>query len=173
MCFKEFCRISLKVIVAGAAAFAVFIGMGKLVNKETKEPPSEAANVNKESSNPAESKSTEETEKEIQKTSQENGSEKVILNGLRKTQNLFGKLLAVSQSLAMVVESVSRIFKKDYNPSYFNDGYSNMMGNPWNYSQPIQMNNGEVWRRISPYIIEAGPSNGTSQFYGNNNRYPF
>lgn len=165
MSFKTFCQISLKVIVAGAAAFAVFMGFSKLSKdnpaKNVDTPETSEGKLNPSSGDMTpNSNSTEITEK---------GNGVAIIDGLKRTQDLFGRFFVVIQSLILVVENLGVVFKKG------NFQQPLMGGNPWcnnygyGYGQPIQMNNGDVWRRISPYIIEAGNCN----YQGNQTNYPF
>lgn len=80
---------------------------------------------------------------------------------MKNVQDTCGRLFTFVQSLTMVVDNFSRIFRNDGN-SYLNQPY---YGDPWGYRQPIDMGNGVYWNRISPYIIEAS-STPDPRYYG-------
>lgn len=159
MCFKEFCQLGIKILAAGMTAAAVFFGIGKLTKKVKEKPKETAAEDNSEQqSSSGEGNRFQfncgEDQKEQPQQQQENNT---VLNGLRKTQDICGKLFAVFQSLTMVVENLNRIFGRNsggYEQPYFNQS------NPWCYSQQpvVQMDSGNVWTRLSPYIVAAGPN---------------
>lgn len=74
-----------------------------------------------------------------------------IVKGLKNVQESCGKLFAFMQSLTMVADNFLKIFRGDN--SYIGQPYYN---NPWGgYQQPVNMENGVFWNRISPYIVEA------------------
>lgn len=164
MNFKKVCQFGAKVLIAGVAVVAVYFGIDKLLSKtgsNTKEVNSSSSSGNSVVDSDLSQQNS--SPKEINE-----GSNNVI-SGLKKTQDICGKLFAVFQSLIMVVESVNRVFKNDGNQLEFGQ-YSQY--NPWCYSQypVVQMDNGNVWTRLSPYIVAAGPNPNSRNCnnYGNN-----
>lgn len=149
MSFKEFCQIGFKIIAASSAAVAVFIGIGKIIKekKEKEEDVTENCSNDEEQGNSFNYNGTTTT---VTKSKE---NESGLLEGIKKTQDVCGKLFTVFQSLSIVVDNLTKVFKGgDSNTSYFSS-------NPWyGYSQPVQMGNGQVWQRVSPFIVEAGPS---------------
>ena len=148
MNMKTICAIGLKILAAGLAGIAVFIGIGQL---------------SKNKSQSDESVSSDECDHEVNESSEVNintsensvKSGDKIVDNLRKVQDTCSKVFTVIQSLTIVADNLSRVFGKKgpgYTQSYFGR-------DPWSYSQPIDMGNGQVWNRISPYIIEVPPTN--------------
>lgn len=183
MCFKEICQLGIKVLAAGLTAAAVFFGIGKLGEKKKKavnNPEGEESKV-EESSRSAEgdnrfesSWNNDNNNNNFQPMAPQQETNGVIA-GLKKTQDICGKLFAVFQSLTTVVENLTRIFNGG-GSSYYDQPYFNQ-GNPWCYysQQPVQMDNGTVWTRLSPYIVAAGPNpnnfNNNNGFNNNRNHY--
>lgn len=168
MCFKEFCQLGIKILAAGMTAAAVFFGIGKLTKKKKEEPEETAAENNSEQQSSGEGNRFQFNYGDEQKEQPQQQQENAVLNGLKKTQDVCGKLFAVFQSLTMVVENLNRIFggnSGSYEQPYFNQS------NPWCYSQPVvQMDNGNVWTRLSPYIVAAGPNPNNNNGFNNYGR---
>lgn len=164
MSFKEFCQLGVKILAAGMTAAAVFFGIGKLTKKSKEKETAEDNSKQEETSSNGDNRFQFNCgEDQKQQPQQENS----VINGLKKTQDVCGKLFAVFQSLTMVVENLNRIFGNNGNEQpYFNQN------NPWCYSNPVvQMDNGNVWTRLSPYIVAAGPNpNNNNNGYNNYGR---
>lgn len=167
MCFKEFCQLGIKILAAGVTATVVFFGIGKLSKKKkavnnpnnaTEESSSEAATEGNSSRFEPSSEFGNNNRAEFNNYPQQPAESNSVLAGLKKTQDICGKLFAVFQSLTTVVENLTRIFNggSGYDQPYFNQG------NPWCYynqqPQTVQSDNGTIWTRLSPYIVAAGPN---------------
>jgi hypothetical protein len=97
----------------------------------------------------------------INTTESNNGS--VVISGLRAAQNTCGKLFNLAQGLVTVAESVGAFTNNNSGytcPSYGGYGY-----------YPPQMQCGDGWRRINPFIIESIPPQGAPINY--NSQYPY
>lgn len=157
MSFKEICQAGLKILAGIAAGVAVFIGISKIMKKTGNE-----ENVNQETEEKID-EGTGEIHGELRRTP---GKGEQFANGVRKVQDVCGKVFTIVQTLSLVADSISRVFgSSGVTQSYGSDPH--LYGNY--YGQPIDMGNGRIWNRVSPCIVEAGPSYG---YYGGNNGYP-
>lgn len=148
MNMKTICALGLKILAAGLAGVAVFIGIGQLSKNKNQQ-----SNSIDESDVSSESNSDEENSEVVTTNESLTKGDKIVDN-LRKVQDTCNKVFTVVQSLTIVADNLSRVFGKrttGYTQNYFGR-------DPWSYNQPIDMGNGQVWNRISPYIIEVPPT---------------
>lgn len=142
MDYGKILKFGFKVLAAAVAGAIVFIGVDKA-----------SSNNKKRQNNPPEDPCfTEDQTPERMNVPQvrKNNCEGDFVGKMRSVQDTCGKLFAFVQSLTTVADSFCRIFKTDN--GYIGQPYYN---NPWGYQQPIDMGNGVIWNRISPYIIET------------------
>ena len=147
-------EVGLKVVVAVGAGLAVFMGVSGAMENETRKNQRVAENTNPVEGNEGN------VEKNINTTEPKSS---VVVSGLRAAQNTCGKLFNLAQGLVTVAESVGAFTNgaSNYNyPNYGGYGY-----------YPPQMQCGESWRRINPFIIESIPPQGAPINY--NTRYPY
>ena len=148
MNWKIICEIGIKILAAAVAGTVVFVGINKSMTDSGK-----AAQV---------SPDVPPMQPQEQNNLPEKSEEPVVLSSLRATQDGFGKLFAFVQSLTMVAENLTRIFGSNSGPGYYSSQpYYN---DPWSFRQPVNAG-GQTWTRISPFIIEAGPTNPNSRSY--------
>lgn len=144
MTSKQFLIVSAKVLTAVAAGVAIFVGLGKTIEKRE-----ENRSTNKQ--DPSKQTVQDETA-----NNQEPNSGHKVLNNLRKVQDTCGKIFSVAQSLSTMAENLFRIFSKGRE-----SGFNQNM----NYSYGC---GSQGFTRLSPNIIQANynPNN-----YPGNNRY--
>lgn len=147
MNIKTICSFGIKVIAAGVAGIAVFLGIGRL-SKTKKCRTGDPSELETDSLNVSEQQLPQEAEP---------ASNDNIMNGLKKVQDISNKVFAVVQSLTIVADNLSRVFSNKGGAANYNQAYFGR--DPWSYCQPVDMGNGQVWNRISPYIIEVPPTN--------------
>ena len=142
---KTICAVGLKILAAGLAGVAVFIGIGQLSKNKSQESDSvnnDSNDFNNESS-------------EVSNSLENVTKGDKIVDNLRKVQDTCSKVFTVIQSLTVVADNLSRVFGKRTTVGYTQPYFGR---DPWSYNQPIDMGNGQVWNRISPYIIEVPPT---------------
>lgn len=142
MDYGKILKIGFKVLIATVAGAAVFIGVDKV------------GNSNKRRQNVQEDPCFGEQPERINGTPTQikrNADDSDFVNKMKNVQDACGKLFTFVQSLTTVADNFCRIFKND---SYVGQPYYN---NPWGYGyqHPIDMGNGVIWNRISPFIVEA------------------
>lgn len=142
MNWKLIGTVGLKVLLAAGTGLAVFVGISKATgNVERKNQGSNNFGFSENDVKP------EGVSNQVEQRSNE------LMNGLRATGEICGKLFAFVQSLTLVVENVGRIFGNggnDYSQPYYNQNSWMAYGG---YQGPQNMGNGLV--RINPFIIEA------------------
>ncbi len=140
-------EVGLKVVVAVGAGLAVFMGVESAMKKQQQSTGNDPGNAS--------------VGNGINTTESNNGS--VVISGLRAAQNTCGKLFSLAQGLVAVAESVGAFTNKNSGytcPSYGGYGY-----------YPPQMQCGDGWRRINPFILESIPPQGAPINY--NSQYPY
>jgi hypothetical protein len=149
MNWKIICEVGIKILAAAVAGTVVFVGINKTM--------AESGKVAQEKKEEPDIPSTQENN-----LPQVKYEEPVVLSSLRATQNGFCKLFAVVQSLTLVAENLTRIFGSSGSGGYY--ASQPYYSDPWSFRQPVNAG-GQTWTRISPFIIEAGPSAPNSRSY--------
>lgn len=152
MNYGKILSVGFKVLVAAVAGVAVFIGVDKInANNGNQNQPKQRCIPDDDpcfSSPRSEFQPNNDVPVQQVKRSEDDSS---IVEKMKNVQDTCGKLFTFVQSLTMVVDNFSRIFRNDGSSRLSQPYY----GDPWGYRQPINMGNGVYWNRISPYIIEA------------------
>lgn len=160
MNFREICQIGVKILVTGAAIMAVALGISKLTEKKQ---PVSASNGSSDGSNGGNKPAFDNNPQRKDTLPVNHEVDNEMVNGLKKTQDMCGKLFAVFQSLIVVVESFNRIFSNQPSNSYYNQPQMyGQFNDPWGFPRQqypiVQVDNNTVWTRLSPYIVAAGPN---------------
>lgn len=161
MNYGKILSVGFKVLVAAVAGVAVFIGVDKInTNNGNQNGGFRQKSIPDDPSFSSGSDFQPNNNTQIQQVKRDKNDSNIV-EKMKNVQDTCGRLFTFVQSLTMVVDNFSRIFRNDGN-SYLTQPY---YGDPWGYRQPIDMGNGVYWNRISPYIIEAS-STPDPRYYG-------
>ena len=163
MNFKILASIGAKILVAGAAGLALFLGISegtksvKENNNNCNVPPQN--NLNQNTWNPNVNQQTQPQQQNNQNVEPSKGD--IVMGGIKGATETLGKLSLLAQSLLSFVDSVVRLFKNNGNNQPFYNA-------PW-YAN--QANYGNNWSRVNSFIIQSNPN----PYYNYNgcNNYPF
>ena len=164
MNWSKVLKIGLEVLAASVAGLAIYAGIDHSVRHSRKSGNSQQGSTYQPEPSghfggPQEQQSAEVPKEENTFT------DKVVAvaDGLRGATSMCGKLLNFGQSLTQVVDSFNQIFRRDSAlppPNYYGD----YCGGEY---QCREMG-GQIWRRVSPFVIEAVPGGN----YSRNTQYP-
>ena len=155
--------VGFKVLTAVVAGAAVFIGIGQALSggdSQQRQPQQPKSGDDKKGSFPPETQTG--TSDQPQETRRSNTE--TISAAIRGAGETCGKLFTFAQSLSMVVDAGSRLFKKDNyysnQPAYYQSGNTFV---PVNNPQPFS-SGGINWVPNGSYVLQAVPN-------GNPNRW--
>lgn len=153
MNYGKILKIGFKVLIAAVAGAAVFIGVDKASNGNNQRKPN-----NSFQDDPCFSTGNGNRFNNGSPTTQvrRNEDDSNFVSKMKNVQDSCGKLFAFVQSLTVVADNFSRIFQNNGNSCIGQPYYGN---NRWGY-QPVNLGNGVIWNRISPYIVEVGTESG-------------
>ncbi len=154
--------VGFKILTAVVAGTAVFIGIGQaLSGGDSQQKPQQKSGDDKKSSFPPEI-SNNAPQAPVQEVKRSNTE--TISAAIRGAGETCGKLFTFAQSLSMVVDAGSRLFKKDNyysnQPAYYQNGNTFV---PVNNPQPFS-SGGINWVPNGSYVLQAVPN-------GNPNRW--
>lgn len=149
---KLVATVGFKVLTAVVAGAAVFIGIGQAISggESKKQPPVNPGGGEGKQPFPPETQKEETTE--VKRSSTE-----TISAAIKGAGETCGKLFTFAQSLSMVIDAGSRLFRKDSgygNPGYYQNGNSYV---PINNPQPFTSGNIN-WVPNGSYVLQAVPN---------------
>jgi len=155
---KLIATVGFKVLTAVVAGAAVFIGIGQALSSGQGQ-----KNLQKTNNGGSENKQFTPPEDKVPTEEPVRTSADTIAAAIRGAGETCGKLFTFAQSLSMVVDAGSRLFRKDnnfYGPSYYQSGNAFV---PVNNPQPFT--SGSInWVPNGSYVLQAVPN-------GNPNRW--
>ena len=149
---KLVATVGFKVLTAVVAGAAVFIGIGQAISggETKKQPPVNPGGDRGKQPFPPETRNEETSE--VKKSNTD-----TIAAAIRGAGETCGKLFTFAQSLSMVIDAGSRLFRKDSgygNPGYYQNGNSYV---PINNPQPFTSGNIN-WVPNGSYVLQAVPN---------------